>query len=85
MKEFVKVLSKESVALQYLRDVFPKLSEAKVKAGVFVSLQRKKVIECEEFPKMINETEKRAWNSFDVVVSVFFFGKSQSWKLCGIS
>ncbi|XP_076308327.1 uncharacterized protein LOC143223785 [Tachypleus tridentatus] len=34
MKQFVTALDKESAAFKYFRDFFPKMSEAKVKAGV---------------------------------------------------
>ena len=44
---------------QYLQSLFPKLSEAKVKAGVFVGLQIKKIIKSDEFIKMLNETERK--------------------------
>lgn len=36
MKQFVKALSNESKAFQYLKNIFPKLSEFKMKAGIFV-------------------------------------------------
>ncbi len=49
MKQFVRALDKESAAFKYLQDFFPKLSEAKVKAGVFVGPQIKKILECNEF------------------------------------
>ncbi|MGH0134277.1 UNVERIFIED_CONTAM: hypothetical protein FKN15_009533 [Acipenser sinensis] len=45
MKQFVRALDKESAAFKYLQDFFPKLSEAKVKAGVFVGPQIKKILE----------------------------------------
>ncbi|MGH0145086.1 UNVERIFIED_CONTAM: hypothetical protein FKN15_028823 [Acipenser sinensis] len=51
MKQFVRALGKESAAFKYLQDFFPKLSEAKVKAGVFVGPQIKKILECNEFPQ----------------------------------
>lgn len=35
MKQFVKALAAESEALQYLKTLFPKLSNAKVKEGIF--------------------------------------------------
>ena len=35
MKQFVKVLDQNSEAFEYLKGFFPKLSEAKVKAGIF--------------------------------------------------
>ena len=49
MKQFVRTLDTESAAFKDLQDFFPKLSEAKVKAGVFVGPQIKKILECNEF------------------------------------
>lgn len=71
IKQFVKALDKESAAFKYLHDLFPKLSEAKIKAGVFVGPQIKKIMESEEFPKMLSRKEKAAWNSFVAVVRGF--------------
>ncbi|XP_051552787.1 uncharacterized protein LOC127440312 [Myxocyprinus asiaticus] len=71
MKQFVRALDKESAAFKYLQDFFPKLSEAKVKAGVFVGPQIKKILECNEFPKKLTSKEKAAWNSFVAVVRGF--------------
>jgi hypothetical protein len=71
MKQFVTALGKESAAFEYLRDFFPKLSEAKVKAGVFVGPQIKKILECKEFPGKLTTKEKAAWNSFVAVVRGF--------------
>ena len=82
MKQFVTALDKESAAFEYLRDFFPKLSEAKVKAGVFVGPQIKKILECKEFPKMLTTKEKAAWNSFVAVVRGFL-GNHKGRKLCG--
>ncbi|KAL6478203.1 hypothetical protein MHYP_G00140380 [Metynnis hypsauchen] len=71
IKQFVRALDKESRAFNYLQDLFPKLSEAKIKAGVFVGPQIKKIIECSEFPKKLNRKERTAWNSFVAVVRGF--------------
>ncbi|XP_076345615.1 uncharacterized protein LOC143244568 [Tachypleus tridentatus] len=60
IKQFVTALDKESAAFKYLRDFFPKLSEAKVKAGVFVGPQIKKILECTEFPKMLSRKEEKS-------------------------
>ncbi|MGH0154041.1 UNVERIFIED_CONTAM: hypothetical protein FKN15_026346 [Acipenser sinensis] len=68
MNNMFRALDKESAAFKYLQDFFPKLSEAKVKAGVFVGPQIKKILECNEFPKKLTSKEKAAWNSFVAVV-----------------
>lgn len=56
---FVIVLNNESLAIIYLQGFFPKLSEAKVKDGVFVGPQIKKIIECKEFLTKLTRTEKK--------------------------
>ena len=68
IKQFVTALDKESAAFSYLRDFFPRLSEAKVKAGVFVGPEIKKIMECNEFHNKLTIKEKAAWNSFVAVV-----------------
>jgi hypothetical protein len=70
MKLFGTALDKESAAFEYLRDFFPKLSDAKFKAGVFVGPQKKKILGCKEFPKILTK-EKMAWNSLITVVRGF--------------
>ncbi|XP_061409988.1 uncharacterized protein LOC133344058 [Lethenteron reissneri] len=70
MKQFVRAVDRESAAFKYLQ-YFSKLSEAKVKAGVFVRSQIKKILECNEFPKKLTRKEKAAWNSFVAVVRGF--------------
>ena len=71
IKQFVTALDKESAAFKYLQVLFPKLSKAKVKAGIFVGPQIKKIIECDEFAKLLNQKQKTVWNSFVAVVHGF--------------
>lgn len=81
VKQFVKALDKESAAFKYLEDLFPRLSEAKVKAGIFVGPQIKKIIECDEFTKKLTRTEKAAWKSFVAVVQGFLGNyKAENYK-----
>ena len=47
IKQFITAIDKESAAFKYLQVLFPNLSEAKIKAGIFVGLQIKKIIECD--------------------------------------
>ncbi|KAL0831279.1 hypothetical protein ABMA28_002123 [Loxostege sticticalis] len=63
MKQFVKALRQDSPAFEQLKRFFPKLSEAKIKAGIFVGPQIKKIIASEEFPELLNTHEKQAWLS----------------------
>ena len=71
MKQFFTALDKDSVAFKYLQDLFPKFPEAKVKAGIFIGLQMKVIIECDNFAKLLSRTEQAAWESFVAVVHGF--------------
>ena len=71
IKQFFSALDKELVAFKYLQVLFPNLFEAKVKAGIFVGPLIKKIIECNEFAKLLNKKQKTAWNSFFAVVHGF--------------
>ncbi|GBP23524.1 hypothetical protein EVAR_12805_1 [Eumeta japonica] len=71
MKQFVKNLDETSEAFGYLRNFLPKLSEAKVKAEVFISPLIRQVFADEKFSTLLNRTQKASWNSFIAVVSGF--------------
>ena len=71
IKQFFTALGKKSEAFKYLQDLFPKLSKAKVEAGIFVGPQIKKIILCDEFAKLLNRTQKTTWKSFVAVVHGF--------------
>ena len=43
MKNIVKFMNKNGEALQYLRSKFPRLSDAKIKGGIFVGPQIRKI------------------------------------------
>ncbi|XP_062704623.1 uncharacterized protein LOC115265503 [Aedes albopictus] len=71
IKQFVKALNKDSESFKFITKLFPKLSEAKITAGVFTGPQVKKLIKSESFPKLLNEKEKAAWKSFRDIVQGF--------------
>jgi hypothetical protein len=73
MKNFVKALAKdpENKGLTYLKTKFPKLSTEKIKAGIFVGPQIKKLFYDTEFIKCLNNAEAKAWNAFQEVVNGF--------------
>ena len=48
IKQFVKALHKNGAAFMYLQNLFPKLSEAKVKGGIFIGLQVKLILKSDE-------------------------------------
>lgn len=70
LMKLVTALHKESAPIKYLQGLFPKLSEAEIKASVFARLQINMILECKEFPKLTRK-EKASWYSFVAVVQGF--------------
>lgn len=75
MKQFVKALNKEGACFQYIKSQFPKLSDAKIKEGVFDGPQIRKMFRDTNFIGKMNETEKDAWLSFQNVATNFLGNK----------
>ena len=67
MKNFVKALHKNGAAFQYLSTVFPGLSAAKLKEGIFVGPQIQEVLKDTDFEELLNLM--RAWEAFKSVCS----------------
>ena len=63
VKQFVKVLDFEEV-FQEIRSMFPRLSDAKIKEGIFVGPQISTMLKSESLEARINKTEKEAWQAF---------------------
>ena len=64
MKNFVKALHKNGAAFQHLSTVFPGLSAAKFKEGIFVGPQIREVLKDTDFEELLNLKELRAWEAF---------------------
>lgn len=64
IKQFVKALPKDSPAFLYLKKKFPKLSEAKIKEGVFVGPQIRQLLLDAEFERTMNHNQLAAWKAF---------------------
>jgi len=60
MKNFVKTTNQEEAAFTYLREKFPRLSEAKLKEGIFIGPQIRYLIKDEYFDKLLQSDEKAA-------------------------
>ena len=71
VKQFVKALDCEGEAFQEIRAMFPKLSDAKVKGGIFVGPQITTMFKSRTLEKKITETERKAWQAFRGVVDGF--------------
>jgi len=71
MKQFVKALPKDGDTFKYLASKFPRLSEAKLKEGVFVGPDIRKLMRDEISDTKMKEIERSAWQSFKEVVKKF--------------
>ena len=75
VKQFVKALDFGGEAFQQIRLLFPKLSDAKAKGGIFTGPDVKKLLNCNTFANSLNSTERRAWDAFRSVVTGFLGNK----------
>ncbi|GBO02881.1 hypothetical protein AVEN_58492-1 [Araneus ventricosus] len=71
MKQFVKALPKEGECFKYLFDLFPGLSEEKLKEVVFVGPDIRKMMKDENFETKMKTNERKAWESFKLVITSF--------------
>ena len=73
MKNFVKALARdpENRSFVYLKSKFPKISTQKIKAGIFVCPEIKKLLNDDDFNHCLSGDEAKAWNSFKQVVEGF--------------
>uniref|UniRef100_A0A1B0CSA1 Uncharacterized protein n=1 Tax=Lutzomyia longipalpis TaxID=7200 RepID=A0A1B0CSA1_LUTLO len=73
MSKFVKALVKRDNlgAIDYLHSRFPKMSDAKIKAGIFDGPQIRILISDESFSMCLDSEEMIAWNAFKKVVKNF--------------
>ncbi|GBM07245.1 hypothetical protein AVEN_25499-1 [Araneus ventricosus] len=75
MKQFVKALTKEDECFKYLCDQFPGLSEAKLKEGMFIGPDIRKTMKDENFETKMETNERKAWESFKLVITSFLGNK----------
>jgi hypothetical protein len=71
MKQFVKAIDKEGASFKYILQKFPGLSYEKVKEGVFVGPQIRKLMKDQQFENTMKSVERKAWVSFKNVVDNF--------------
>lgn len=77
MKNFVKVIDETGEGFLHLKTLFPKLSDAKLKEGIFVGRDIRKIIKDSKFMEKLNTLEKNAWLSF-VEVTQNFLGNTMA-------
>ncbi|KAJ4446592.1 hypothetical protein ANN_13289 [Periplaneta americana] len=61
MKNVVKAMDKQSDGFLYLKSKFPKVSDAKLKAGIFIGPQIQSLMGDDHFEGLLNPLEKAAW------------------------
>ena len=64
-------MDKESEGFAYLRQEFPKISEAKMKEGIFIGPQITQLFEDQDFTTKLYATERRAWKALENVCRNF--------------
>ena len=60
MKNFVKVINKESAAFAFIKQTFPQVSDTKLNAGIFDGLRIRSLMKDEYFNRVMSETERNA-------------------------
>jgi hypothetical protein len=69
IKMFVKLMNKEGKGFDYLRQKFPRKSEAKIKEGIFVGPHVRQLFQGSDFRNNLNTAERRAWDTFQNICS----------------
>jgi len=79
-KNFIKALNDEK-SYEHLAQCFPKLSNEKIRAGIFTGPQIRKVISDKNFEKTLNAKERDAWTALQTVINNFLGNhKAPSYK-----
>lgn len=71
MKQFVKAFPKTEETFKYLKTKFPALSDGKIKEGVFVGPDIRRLMKDSTFELKMTLNEKAAWVSFRDVINNF--------------
>jgi len=71
MKNFVKCMGKTGRGVEYVRNKFPNVSDAKIKEGIFIGSLIRELMQDKQFNEHVNETERNAWLSFKKICKDF--------------
>ncbi|GBP72152.1 hypothetical protein EVAR_49742_1 [Eumeta japonica] len=74
-EKFRKSDEQNGAAFQYLRQKFSRLSEAKIKEGIFIGPQIRNLFNDVNFDSVLEGKEKQAWNDFRLVARNFLGNK----------
>jgi hypothetical protein len=75
MKNFVKAMDRDGQGFLYLQRTFPRISNAKMKEGIFIGPQIRELMEDQDFERSLNESEKAVGRSFQKVVKILLGNK----------
>jgi len=64
-------MDKTGRGLEYVRNKFPNVSDAKIKEGIFIGPQIRQLMQDKQFDEDLNETERKAWLSFKRICKDF--------------
>ena len=64
MKTFIEGMNQKGKAFKYLRDKFPRLSDAKVKEGIFVGSPIRQHVKARAFERVLEGKEKETLQVF---------------------
>ena len=67
-EQFVKALKPTSRAFPRIRQMFPSISEAKVKGDIFVE---RRMLASEELEEQMSDLDRNAWQAFRMIVEGF--------------
>jgi hypothetical protein len=74
VKNFVKAMKKDGpVFFLYLQQKFPRLSEAKIKEGIFVGPQIRELTKDKTFDSILNKVELASWDSIQRCLQQFLW------------
>jgi len=71
MKNFVKAVDRTGSPFKYLAEKIPQLREAKIKEGVFMCPQIRRLFRGDMFESLLQGDEKKAWDVFSLVSANF--------------
>ena len=71
MKNFVKCMDKTGRGVEYVRNKFPNVSDAKIKEGIFIGPEIRELMRGKQIDEDLNETERNAWLSFKRICKDF--------------
>jgi len=67
----VKGTHKTRRGFEYVRNKFPDVNDAKIKEGICIGPQIRKLMQDKQFDDELNETERNAWLSFKRICKEF--------------